>query len=45
MKCREYERKQFVNIYTVKPVKRGDLWDKQKWPYKTGDLLREVNFI
>jgi hypothetical protein len=25
--------------YTVKPVLRGHLWDKEKWPYTTGDLL------
>ena len=36
---------------TVKPVLRGHLWDKVifstkiKWPYKTGDLLKEVQFI
>ena len=29
---------------TVKPVLRGHLWVK-KWPFKTGDLLREVKFI
>ena len=32
--------------YTVKSVLRGHLWDKeQKWPFKTGDLLKEVQFI
>ena len=25
---------------TVKPVLRSHLWDKNKWSYKTGDLLR-----
>jgi len=30
---------------TVKPVLRGRLWDKVMWPYKTGDLLKEVQFI
>ena len=25
---------------TVKPVLRSHLWDKKKWSYKTGDLLR-----
>ena len=29
---------------TVKPVLRGHLQDKRKWPYKTGDLLKEVQF-
>jgi hypothetical protein len=29
---------------TVKPVLRGHLWVK-RWPFKTGDLLREVKFI
>ena len=37
----------FVTCYnlllqtTVKPVLRGDLWGKEKWHYKTGDLLKE----
>jgi hypothetical protein len=31
--------------YTVKHVLRGHFWDKEKWPYKTGDLLKEVEFI
>jgi hypothetical protein len=31
--------------YTVKPVLRGHFWDKEKRPYKTGDLLKEVQFI
>jgi len=30
---------------TVKPVLRGHLWDKENWPYKTGGLLQEVQFI
>jgi hypothetical protein len=30
---------------TVKPVLRGHLWDKEKYPFKTGDLLKEVQFI
>jgi hypothetical protein len=30
-------------ITTVKPVLRGHLWYKKKWPYKTGDLLKEVD--
>ena len=34
-----------VVLTTVKPVLRGDLWDKEMWPYKTGDLLKEVQFI
>ena len=30
----------------VKPVLRGhDLGSKKRWPYKTGDLLKEVQFI
>jgi hypothetical protein len=32
-------------LNTVKPVLRGHPWDKEKWPYKTGDLLKEVKFI
>jgi hypothetical protein len=31
--------------YTVTPVLRGHIWDKQKVAYKTGDLLKEVKFI
>ena len=30
---------------TVKPVLRGHLWNKEKWPYKISDLLKEVQFI
>jgi hypothetical protein len=33
------------NVYTVKPILRGHLWNKEKWPYKTGDPLKEVQFI
>jgi hypothetical protein len=33
------------HIYTVGPVLRGHLRDKEKWPYKTGDLLKEVQFV
>ena len=29
----------------VNPVLRGHLWDKEKVAYKTGDLLKEVQFI
>ena len=29
-------------LHTVKAVLRGHLWDKEKWHYKTGDLLKEV---
>jgi hypothetical protein len=34
-----------VNRSTIKPVLRGHRWDKEKWPCKTGDLLKEVQFI
>jgi hypothetical protein len=34
-----------LSIYTVKPVLRCHLWDKEKCSYKTGDLLKEVKFI
>jgi hypothetical protein len=34
-----------IILYTIKPVLRGHLWEKKKWPYKTGDLLKEVQFI
>ena len=30
---------------TIKSVLRGHLSDKEKWPYMTGDLLKEVQFI
>ena len=29
---------------TVKPVLSGHAQDKEKWPHKTGDLLKEVQF-
>jgi len=32
-------------LITVKPVLRGHFWDKEKWPHKTSDLLKEVQFI
>jgi len=32
-------------ICTVKPVLIGHLWDKKKWPHKTGGLLKEVQFV
>ena len=38
-------KRSFNNSNTVKPVLRGHLWNKEKWPYKTGDLLKEVKFI
>ena len=31
--------------YTVKPVLRGHVGTKKKWSSKTGDLLKEVQFI
>ena len=34
-----------TKLYTVKPVLRGHLWDKDKVViYKTGDPLKEVQF-
>jgi len=33
------------DIYTVEPVLRCHLWYKEKVAYKTGDLLKEVQFI
>jgi hypothetical protein len=32
-------------LYKVKPVLRGHLLDKEKWPYKAGDPLKEVQVI
>ena len=32
----------YLNDNTIKPVLRGHFWDKEKWPFKTGDLLIEV---
>jgi hypothetical protein len=31
--------------YKIKPVLRGHHWDKEKWPYKTGILLKEIQLI
>ena len=39
------KRKTKIYGYTVKPVLRGHMWDNEKWPYNTGDLLKEVQFI
>jgi len=33
------------NVCTVKSVLKGTFGTKKKWPYKTGDLLKEVQFI
>jgi hypothetical protein len=34
----------FIDPYTLKPVLRGHLWDKEKkWSFKTDDLLKEVS--
>ena len=35
----------YISHYTVKPVLRGHLWTNKLWSYKTGDLLKEVQFI
>ena len=32
-------------LYTVKYVCRVHHMDNEKWPYKTGDLLKELQFI
>jgi hypothetical protein len=29
-------------LVSLKPVLRGRIWDKEKWSYKTGDLVKEV---
>ena len=29
----------------VKPVLRGHIWDKEKWSFKTGSIIKEVQFI
>ena len=34
-----------TNTMEVTAVLKGHLWDKEKWPYKIGDLLKEVQFI
>ena len=33
------------NKTTVKPALGDHIWDKEKCPYKTGDLLKEVQYI
>jgi len=39
-------KKKTMFYYTVQPVLRGHLRNKEnKWPYKTGDFLKEVQFI
>jgi hypothetical protein len=42
---RKYNQKYNKNYNIVKPVLRGHLWDKEKWPSKTSDILQEVQFI
>ena len=37
-------KEMYFLMLTVKPVLRGSLWDKEKWYFKTGDLLKEVHF-
>jgi len=32
-------------IDIVKPVLRSHPYDKEKWTYKTGDILKEIHFI
>ena len=43
--CSLVSMKVFVIQYTVKPVLRGHHWDKENWSFKTGNLLKEVQFI
>jgi len=31
------------DVYTVKPVLRGHLWTKKRWPDKAGDLLKRIS--
>ena len=31
------------NQYTIKPVLRGHIETKKKWPYKTGDIKKKFN--
>jgi len=31
-------------LVTLKPVLRGNIWDK-KWSYETGDLVKEVQWF
>jgi hypothetical protein len=28
-------------LVSLKPVLRGRIWDKEKWSYKTGDLVNK----
>ena len=34
-----------IYMYTIKPVLRGHLWVRGKWCNKTGDFLKEVQYI
>ena len=46
-KCKKIETKCDINLvcsYTDTPVARSHLWDKEKWPVKTDDLLKKVQF-
>jgi len=33
------------NYIAIKPVLRGHIWDKEIVAFRTGDLLKEVQFI
>ena len=35
----------FVSKFRVKPALRSQVWNKEKWSFKTGDLFKEVQFI
>jgi hypothetical protein len=39
------EKASWLLKHLVKPVLKGHFGTKKKWPYKTGDLLKEVQFI
>ena len=45
LKCTVKIQMTMILKCTVKPVLRGHLWPKKKWSFKTGDLLKEVQFI
>jgi hypothetical protein len=44
--CRGYASEDCKDLealpYKINPVLRCHHWDNKKWPYKTGDLLKEV---
>ena len=40
--CSYYNCLYVCMLVTLNPVLRDLIWDREKWSYKTGDLVKEV---